>query len=98
VEGCRTRLDRDASAFEQADADEIANGTLYGASPINLTGQLGDGQGLRVRVEGEAENCSLNALVIALMARTRVGLHRKVPPFGATAPGCSTSAGVICLV
>jgi hypothetical protein len=43
VESCRGWLDRDASAIEQPDADEIANGPLYGVASVDLSGKLGDG-------------------------------------------------------
>jgi hypothetical protein len=43
VDGRRGWLYRDASAIEQADADEIANGTLYGVALVDLSGKLGDG-------------------------------------------------------
>jgi hypothetical protein len=35
--------DRHAAAFEQADADEIADGALYGVALVDLTPQVGDG-------------------------------------------------------
>jgi hypothetical protein len=60
VQSGGARPDRNALAVEQADADEIAHGALYGIAPVDLTRQDGDGEGLRMGAENQAENGSLS--------------------------------------
>jgi hypothetical protein len=45
---------RDPAALQQADADEVADGTLYSVASVNLTGEVGNREGLRVGVQRKA--------------------------------------------
>jgi len=57
----------------------------------DFTAQFGDRSVVRVDGLDQREDHSLGHFII----RLRIRLHRKVLPFGATAPGRSTAAGAI---
>jgi hypothetical protein len=82
-----------SSDFEQAVGQQGFYGLLYCIGVPDLAGKFPDRARYGVAGQGQGKDRAPDREVRPRVPTLRIWLHRKVPPFGATPPGCLKQRG-----